>query len=45
MNHLIFKYKLINCLINNKLNCLILFNYNYIFYLDQHIKNLMDHTH
>jgi len=45
MMHLIFKYKLINYLINNNLNCLILFNYNYNFYLDQHIKNLMGHTH
>jgi hypothetical protein len=46
--HLIFKYKLINCLIDNKLNCLIdliLFNYNYNLYFSQHIRNLMGHTH
>jgi len=46
--YLIFKYKLINYLIDNKLNYLIyfiLFNYNYNLYLDQHIRNLMSHTH
>jgi len=45
--YLVFKYKLINYLIDNKLNYLILFNYNYNYnlYLDQQIRNLMSHTH
>ena len=41
---MIFKYKSINYLIDNKLNYLIyliLFNYN--LYIDQHIRNLMGH--
>jgi hypothetical protein len=45
---MIFKYKLINFLLDNKLNYpvyLIIFNYNYNLYLDQHISNLMGRTH
>jgi hypothetical protein len=48
LNALIFKYKLINGWIDNKLNCLIyliLLNYNYNLYLGQYIRNLIGHTH
>jgi len=52
MMHMIFKYKLINFYVDNKLNCLIyvvLFNYNYNYnynlYLDQYIRNPMSHTY